>query len=132
MKTVLIAEDNSVNRELLRELLEMRGFAVEEAANGQEALERLAEVRPDILMLDLNMPTLDGYQTLERIRQDPRSAAIPVLAVTAYAMRGDQEKILGAGFNGYISKPISPVLLDQELERLLNYNEKAQSARQSS
>jgi len=132
MKTVLIAEDNPVNRELLRELLEMRGFAVEEAANGQEALERLAELEPDILMLDLNMPTLDGYQTLAQIRQDPKSASIPVLAVTAYAMRGDQEKILGGGFDGYISKPISPVVLDQELERLLNHNDKAQSAKQSS
>lgn len=120
MKTVLIAEDNAVNRELLRELLEMRGFTVIEACDGEETLKKIADAKPDILMLDLNMPVLDGFSTLKRIRQDPRSASIPVLAVTAYAMRGDRERILASGFDGYLSKPINSGELEIELQRFSN------------
>jgi two-component system, cell cycle response regulator DivK len=119
MKTVLIAEDNPVNRELLRELLEMRGYTVVEAGDGEQALRQIDENIPDILLLDLNMPVLDGFGTLKRIRQDPRLVSLPVLAVTAYAMRGDREKILSSGFDGYLSKPIASVDLERELERLL-------------
>lgn len=119
MKTVLIAEDNPVNRELLRELLEMRGYAVVETCNGQEAMEQLHKAQPDILLLDLNMPVLDGFGTIEKIRKHPAFRTLPVLAVTAYAMRGDREKILSAGFDGYLSKPIDPTVLHQELRRLL-------------
>lgn len=117
MKTVLIAEDNPVNRELLRELLEMRGYAVVEAGDGEQALTQIHQSIPDILLLDLNMPVLDGFGTLECIRQDPRLASLPVLAVTAYAMRGDREKILSSGFDGYLSKPITSGELERELER---------------
>jgi two-component system, cell cycle response regulator DivK len=120
MKTVLIAEDNPVNRELLRELLEIRGYAVIETCNGQEALEHLEKVLPDILLLDLNMPVLDGFATIEKIRKHPDWSRLPVLAVTAYAMRGDREKILSAGFDGYLSKPIDPTFLQQELQRFLS------------
>jgi CheY-like chemotaxis protein len=123
MKTVLIAEDNAVNRELLRELLEIRGYAVIETCNGEEAIQRIAEARPDILLVDLGMPVLDGFGTIRQIRENPTFHSLPVLAVTAYAMQGDREKILNAGFDGYLSKPINPVALDQELERLLNKND---------
>lgn len=119
MKTALIAEDNPVNRELLRELLEMRGFSVVEAPDGEQTLKQIERTKPDILLLDLNMPVLDGVETLKRIRQDPLLAGLPVLAVTAYAMRGDREKILSSGFDGYLSKPINPSELGTELERLL-------------
>ena len=119
MKTVLIAEDNPVNRELLRELLEIRGYTVIETCNGQEAMEQLQKARPDILLLDLNMPVLDGFETIEKIRKHPGFTTLPVLAVTAYAMRGDRDKILAAGFDGYLSKPIDPTFLQQELQRLL-------------
>ena len=119
MKTALIAEDNPVNRELLRELLEMRGFSVVEAPDGEQTLKQIEQTKPDILLLDLNMPVLDGVETLKRIRQDPGLAGLPVLAVTAYAMRGDRERILSSGFDGYVSKPISPSELGTELERLL-------------
>jgi CheY-like chemotaxis protein len=118
MKRILIAEDNAVNRELLRELLEARGYIVEEACNGQEALAMIAQSKPDALLLDLNMPVLDGFATMRKIREDPAMATLPVLAVTAYAMRGDREKTLAAGFDEYLSKPISPSALDAELERL--------------
>jgi CheY-like chemotaxis protein len=120
MKKVLIAEDNGVNRELLRELLEIRGYAVMEACNGEEALDQIAKVQPDILLLDLSMPVLDGFGTIERIRKNRSFRSLPVLAVTAYAMQGDREKILASGFDGYLSKPINPAALQQELERVLS------------
>jgi CheY-like chemotaxis protein len=120
MKKILIAEDNAVNRELLRELLEARGYAVEEASNGLEALQMIAQCKPDALLLDLNMPVLDGLATVRKIREDPAMASLPVLAVTAYAMRGDREKTLAAGFDEYLSKPISSASLDAELERIWN------------
>jgi two-component system cell cycle response regulator DivK len=119
MIKVLIAEDNPVNRELFRELLEGRGYAVEEACDGEEALAMLERARPDILLLDLGMPKLDGFGVIRKIRENTQLADLPVLAVTAYAMRGDREKALDAGFDGYLSKPINAVLLGQELERLL-------------
>jgi len=118
MRTVLIVEDNAVNRELLRELLEMRGYDVVEACDGEQALKKLAEIQPEILLMDLNMPVLDGYETVRRIRQTPSFASLPVLAVTAYAMRGDREKILNSGFDGYLSKPIQSVELYRELENV--------------
>jgi len=120
MRRILIAEDNAVNRELLRELLETHGHIVTEACNGEEALRLLDDSRPDILLLDLGMPVLDGYQTIRRIREKPSLAGLPVLAVTAYAMQGDKERILSSGFDGYMSKPIDPKLLYQELDRLLS------------
>ena len=120
MKKILIAEDNPVNRELLRELLEARGYAIEEAVNGQEALHMIAQSKPDLLLLDLSMPVLDGFATLKKIREDASMASLTVLAVTAYAMRGDQEKAMGAGFDGYLTKPINSELLDEALDRVWN------------
>jgi two-component system cell cycle response regulator DivK len=120
MKKVLIAEDNAVNRELLRELLEMRGYDVTEACDGQEALLKITESQPDILLLDLGMPVLDGFGTIRKIRENPSLSSLPVLAVTAYAMRDDREKVLNSGFDGYLSKPIDPSALDRELARLLH------------
>jgi CheY-like chemotaxis protein len=119
MIKVLIAEDNAINRELLRELLEARGYAVEEAGDGQAALQMIEQTRPDILLLDIGMPVLDGYAVVRKLRDNPRLAALPVLAVTAYAMQGDREKILNSGFDGYLSKPVNAVLLFEELKRLL-------------
>ena len=120
MKTILIAEDNAVNRELLRELLEAREYKVEEACNGQEALDMIPALKPDLLLLDLSMPVLDGFATLKKIRETLEMASLTVVAVTAYAMRGDQEKAMQAGFDGYLSKPIDSSLLDRELERIWN------------
>jgi CheY-like chemotaxis protein len=119
MIKVLIAEDNAVNRELLRELLETRGYAVDEACDGQTALEMIEQARPDILLLDIGMPVLDGFAVVRRIRENPHLASLPVLAVTAYAMQGDRKKILDSGFDGYLSKPVNASALADELERLL-------------
>jgi two-component system, cell cycle response regulator DivK len=118
MIKALIAEDNAVNRELLRELLESRGYDVVEACDGQEALNLIEQAQPDILLLDIGMPKMDGFAVVQKIRTNPRLANLPVLAVTAYAMQGDREKVLDSGFDGYLSKPINPKTLDQELKRL--------------
>ena len=119
MTKVLVAEDNPVNRELLRELLENRGYTVIEACNGQEALCMIDEIQPDILLLDISMPVLDGYAVARKIRENPARAPLPILAITAYAMQGDREKILHSGFDGYLSKPVNARALADELERLL-------------
>ena len=119
MTRVLVAEDNAVNRELIRELLESRGCEVSEARDGEEALQVLGQSRPDILLLDIGMPKLDGFGVVQRIRATPPLADLPVLAVTAYAMRGDREKVLEAGFDGYLSKPINAAALAEEMDRLL-------------
>lgn len=119
MTKILIAEDNATNRELFRELLEARGYTVVEACDGREALQMLEQTLPDILLLDIGMPALDGFGVVRAIRENPRLAALPVLAVTAYAMQGDRERILSSGFDGYLSKPIDATSLAQELEYLL-------------
>ena len=119
MSKVLIAEENAVNRELLRELLEARGYTVVEACDGQAALHMIEQTQPDLLLLDIGMPVMDGFGVMRKIRENPRLATLPVLAVTAYAMQGDREKILNSGFNGYLSKPVNARSLAQELDRLL-------------
>ena len=128
MTKILIAEDNAVNRELLRELLEVRGYTVVEACDGEEALRMIEQTYPDLLLLDIGMPVLDGFGVMRKIRENPRFASLPVVAVTAYAMQGDQEKILNSGFNGYLSKPVNARALAEEIERLLGKRENRDSS----
>lgn len=103
---ILVAEDNPANRELIREILEAQGFQVLEAANGLEALEQIEEGFPDLVLMDIQMPLLDGLEAVSKLRENPRFAKLPVIALTAYAMSGDEEKALRAGFDGYLSKPM--------------------------
>jgi two-component system cell cycle response regulator DivK len=124
MIKVFIAEDNAVNRELLRELLESRGHTVVEACDGEEALRMIEHTQPDILLLDIGMPVLDGFAVVRQLRQNPRLSALPAIAVTAYAMQGDRERILNSGFDGYLSKPINARSLAEELDRLLRKRDK--------
>jgi CheY-like chemotaxis protein len=128
MTKVLIAEDNATNRELFRELLEARGYTVVEACDGTEALKMMEQALPDILLLDIGMPVLDGFAVVRAIRENPRLAALPVLAVTAYAMQGDRERVLNSGFDGYLSKPINATSLAGELERLLSQRDDRNAA----
>jgi CheY-like chemotaxis protein len=97
----------------------LRGYTVLEACDGQEALRLIEQTQPELMLLDIGMPGMDGFAVVRRIRENPRLAQLPVVAVTAYAMRGDQERILDSGFDGYLSKPINPSSLIQELDRLL-------------
>jgi CheY-like chemotaxis protein len=128
MIKVLVAEDNAVNRELLRELLEARGYTVLEACDGREALRMIEQTHPDILLLDIGMPVLDGFAVIRKIRENPGLATLPVLAVTAYAMQGDRENVLNSGFDGYLSKPLNARALADELKRLLRKPEDRNTA----
>jgi CheY-like chemotaxis protein len=110
-------------------VLESRGYAVVEACDGAEALRMIESAQPDILLLDIGMPVLDGFGVVRQLRENPRLATLPAVAVTAYAMQGDRERILSAGFDGYLSKPIHAHSLAEELDRLLNkQNKKALAA----
>jgi CheY-like chemotaxis protein len=117
---ILIADDRPSSRELLRLVLERAGYEVIEAEDGKAALDRARASSPDLILLDLQMPEMDGYQVLASLRSDPRFRTLPILALTASAMRGDRERILGAGFTDYLAKPAGPELLRETVARLLN------------
>ncbi len=119
MKKVLVADDKDTGRELVRTVLEDCDYEVFEAGDGMEALERAREVRPDLIILDLHMPRLDGFAVIKELRRDESFANTPVMALTASAMMGDRERALAAGFTGYIAKPIRLATLRSEVERLL-------------
>lgn len=104
--TILIAEDSADIRAILLRLLERGGYRALAVTNGEEALARYKTDRPDLVLLDLSMPILDGWDTLTAIRALPGGASVPVIAVTAHALRGDREAALAHGFNGYVSKPL--------------------------
>ena len=120
MKHILIVDDRATSRELLRTVLEKQGYAVTEAADGEEALQKVRAESPHLVLLDLQMPVLDGYEVLRELRQDPRFTALPVIAITASAMQGDRERALAAGFTSYLTKPVTLSHLREEVQRLLN------------
>jgi two-component system, cell cycle response regulator DivK len=105
--TILLADDNPGNREMARLALEAVGYEVIEAADGREALELARSVLPRLLIFDIQMPVLDGYGVIGELRQDDRFAATPAIAMTAFAMQGDEDKALAAGFTRHISKPVN-------------------------
>jgi two-component system, cell cycle response regulator DivK len=119
MKKILVAEDNAANRELMREVLTGRGYEVIEACDGQDALQKIEETRPDLVLLDIQLPVLDGFAVLTRLRENPDYKGLRVLAVTANAMREDREKGMKAGFDAYISKPIDIAALRVQVEKML-------------
>jgi CheY-like chemotaxis protein len=119
MKKVLVADDKETSRELVRTVLENSGYEVFEAADGIEALRQAREIRPDLIILDLHMPGVDGFGVVLELRRDDEFSSTPIMALTASAMQGDQERALSAGFTGYLSKPIRLTTLRKEVERLL-------------
>ena len=119
MVTILVADDNPVSRELLCEVLEEDEIRVIEAGDGQEALHQIQAEQPDLVLLDIQMPVLDGYQVLEEIRKLNLSAPMQVIALTAFAMEGDRQRVLDAGFDGYVSKPIDVIGFRKQLASLL-------------
>ncbi len=118
-KTIMIVDDNPVSRELIRDALEGRAYHVVEAVNGVEALARIQDTSPDLVLMDIQMPIMDGYSALQEIRNDPSHSRLPVVAMTAYAMLGDREKAISAGFDGYLAKPINVTTLRMQIEQLL-------------
>jgi two-component system, cell cycle response regulator DivK len=104
---ILIVEDNEKNLKLVRDLLQVKGYRTLEAGTAGEGIRLAGEHRPDLILMDIQLPDLDGETALRRLRAEPRTAGIPVLALTAQVMAGDRERLLGAGFAGYLAKPIS-------------------------
>jgi two-component system, cell cycle response regulator DivK len=105
-KLVLIVEDNDKNLELVQDILEFRGFQTLAASNGHQAVQLAREHRPDLVLMDIQMPGLDGVSALRQLRSEAATRAIPVVALTAFAMTEDRGKLLAAGFDGYLAKPI--------------------------
>ncbi|GAB5447358.1 response regulator [Gymnodinialimonas sp.] len=104
---VLIVEDNELNMKLFHDLLEASGMTILETRNGIDALEVAKRERPDLIVMDIQLPEMSGLEVTEKIKSDPDLAPIPVIAVTAFAMKGDEERIRAAGCEAYLSKPIS-------------------------
>ncbi|HAE59724.1 MAG TPA: response regulator [Anaerolineae bacterium] len=117
--TILYVEDNPDNRMLIRRVLAAEGYNVEEAQNATEALEKLKTLRPKLILMDINMPDMDGYTLTAHIRQLPNMGGIPIIALTANVMKGDREKSLEAGCDGYIQKPIDIDTITTQIERYL-------------
>ena len=106
-KTVLIVEDNELNMKLFRDLLEAHGYQTSGTSNGREALNLVRRMRPDLILMDIQLPQVSGLEVTRWIKDDPELRAIPVVAVTAFAMKGDEERIREGGCEAYLSKPIS-------------------------
>ena len=115
---VLVVEDNEKNMKLFRDVLRASGYDLLEATTGERALELAAEHQPNLVLMDIQLPDLDGAEALRRLRSDERTAGIPVLALTAQAMQGDRERFLAAGFDGYLSKPVD---VDELIETVRRY-----------
>ncbi len=116
---VLLVDDEPDNIEVVAESLEYYGMSVRTANNGQQGLDLLADWLPDIIMLDLSMPVMDGWATLRHLKSDPRTQAIPVLALSAHAIIGDSERAVNAGFDGYLTKPVNVPTLLQDFRSAL-------------
>ena len=115
-RRVLVVEDNETNMKLVRDVLQAKGYSTLEATTGEDAVELALSHEPALVLMDVQLPGIDGVEALGRLRRDERTAIIPVLALTAQAMSGDRERFLEAGFNGYLSKPIDVVELIQAVQ----------------
>jgi len=113
MTKILLAEDNELNRDMLLRRLERRGYHIVVAMDGEDAIEKVRAHGPDLLLLDISLPILDGLEVASRIRADPQLRALPILGLSAHAMQGDRERALAAGCDDYDTKPV-------EMERLLD------------
>jgi two-component system cell cycle response regulator DivK len=117
---VLVVEDNPLNLKLIRDVLEYRGFDVLTATSGEDGVVAALTNSPDLVLMDLQLPGIDGHEALLRIRADPRCSGIPVVAVTAFAMKVDIERVVATGFDGYIAKPIDVHALPDQVAGFLS------------
>ncbi len=122
MITILYVEDNTENRLLVRRILQAEGFMIVEAANASQAYDRIREGIPDLILMDINLPEIDGYTLTARLKTLPELNHVPIIALTANVMRGDRERTLEAGCDGYIQKPIDvdtlPILINRYLSEV--------------
>jgi two-component system cell cycle response regulator DivK len=116
---ILVVEDQEDNRRIVRDLLTTTDYEVTEAENGEEALAAVAKQRPDLILMDIQLPVMDGYEATRRIKADPALRAIPIIAVTSYALSGDEEKARAAGCDDFVPKPFSPRQLLAKIRKYL-------------
>jgi CheY-like chemotaxis protein len=119
VSTVLVVEDNDMNMQLVEYLLEEGGFSILKATSGEEALRLTSENTPDLILMDIHLPGMDGLSVVRRMKENERTQKIPILALTAHAMRGDRDRFLQAGCDGYISKPIDVKTFIPSIQRYL-------------
>ena len=117
--TILYVEDDPNNRLLVRRILMAEGYNVVEASNASQALDTLQDLRPDLILMDINMPDVDGYTLTARLREKPFLSSVPIIALTANVMKGDRERTLEAGCDGYIQKPIDVDMLPLQISQFL-------------
>lgn len=120
MPTILLVEDNELNRDMLSRRLERKGYAVAVAVDGVEAVEKSVSAKPDLILMDMNIPIIDGWEATRRIKAAAETAGIPLIALTAHAMAGDREKALGAGCDEYETKPVEFARLVEKIEAFLH------------
>ena len=118
-KKILVVDDTEDNRQILRDLLGMAGYEMVEAHDGAEGVAQATEHKPDLILMDIQMPVMDGYEATRQIKANPELRAIPVIAVTSYALSGDEEKTRAAGCDGYVAKPYSPRLMLSKVREIL-------------
>ena len=116
---ILVVEDNELNRDMLTRRLARKGFETSVAIDGEEGVKRAREDRPDLILMDMSLPVLDGWEATRRIKSDPSTSTIPVIALTAHAMAGDRERALSAGCDDYDTKPVEFPSLLEKIEALL-------------
>ena len=116
---ILVVEDQEDNRRIIRDLLESVGYDLIEAVDGEAGVRLAQSERPDLILMDIQLPVLDGYEATRRIRADPELAAIPIVVVTSYALSGDDAKAEAAGCDAYVAKPFSPRALLATIRQLL-------------
>jgi len=119
MTKILLVEDNEMNRDMLSRRLTRRGFEVIFAVNGQEGVDLAVSERPDIILMDLSLPVLDGWEATRRVKADDATRSVPIIGLTAHAMSGDREKAIEAGCDDYDTKPVEIERLIDKIERLL-------------
>jgi two-component system, cell cycle response regulator DivK len=118
-KLILVVEDQEDNRQIIRDLLLTLDYELAEAENGVEALAAVAKQKPDLILMDIQMPIMDGYETTRRLKADPATNGIPIIAVTSYALTGDEQKARDAGCDDYVAKPYSPRQLLAKIKQYL-------------
>lgn len=119
MKKVLVVEDNENNLYLITFILEKAGYQVVAAKTGEEGVEMAPRERPELILMDIQLPGINGLETTRRIRTTPWGSGVPIIALTSYALVGDREQVMGAGCTGYIEKPINPATIMGEIEKYL-------------
>ena len=118
-KTILHVEDNEDNRQIVRDLFEFKGYTIIDAVDGEEGVHKAREIKPNLILMDIQLPKMNGYDTTRAIKSDPALAGIPIIVITSYALSGDDQKAYDAGADDYLAKPYAPKDLLEKVEAWL-------------